>query len=483
MHFKMRRMTNTFFIFTAFLAAISVASCNETPTPADPEIPDDNDGKDTVEVVAEIQDKDIEGYFKASLSGADSLFGGNYKIRTDSVAENRDRVWGLWKEANGDFMEDKLPTPDDLVTSHEASHWTLPAELEPNAIMPFYYGTKGSAPGEGYPLFLYLHGSGSKYAEWSTGLQLCQTFDDSPSLYFIPQSPNTGDYYRWWQKAKQFAWEKLLRLAFVSGDVDPDRVYFIGISEGGYGSQRLASFYADYLAGAGPMAGGEPLRNAPPENCANIAFSLRTGADDNGFYRNTLTKNANRYFNILSMNHPGYYVHNIETIPGYGHSIDYYPTAPWLKTYVRNPYPKYVAWENFEMDGLYRDGFYNIAVLERSNPDASTRTFYEMTIEGNNIVMTVDEITYTTTESDPVYGIELWFEKSKTPSSKGRFIVYLCPELVDLDEEVTLTVNGKQVFKGIAQQDLRHIINSCATFFDPHRLYTAAIEVDLAEME
>lgn len=142
-----------------------------------------------------------------------------------------------------------------------------------------------------------------------------------------------------------------------------------------------------------------------------------------------------------------------------------------------------MAWENFEMDGLYRDGFYNIAVLERSNPDASTRTFYEMTIEGNNIVMTVDEITYTTTESDPVYGIELWFEKSKTPSSKGRFIVYLCPELVDLDEEVTLTVNGKQVFKGIAQQDLRHIINSCATFFDPHRLYTAAIEVDLAEIE
>lgn len=158
----MRRMTNTFFIFTAFLAAISVASCNETPTPADPEIPDDNDGKDTVEVVAEIQDKDIEGYFKASLSGADSLFGGNYKIRTDSVAENRDRVWGLWKEANGDFMEDKLPTPDDLVTSHEASHWTLPAELEPNAIMPFHYGTKGSAPGDK-----------ATACEWASGILIC----------------------------------------------------------------------------------------------------------------------------------------------------------------------------------------------------------------------------------------------------------------------------------------------------------------------
>lgn len=65
-----------------------------------------------------------------------------------------------------------------------------------------------------------------------------------------------GDYYRWWQKAKQFAWEKMLRLAFVSGKINPNKVYFFGISEGGYGSQRLASFYADYLAAAGPMAGG-----------------------------------------------------------------------------------------------------------------------------------------------------------------------------------------------------------------------------------
>ena len=37
------------------------------------------------------------------------------------------------------------------------------------------------------------------------------------------------------------------------------------------------------------MAGGEPLKNAPAENLGNTAFSLRTGAEDKGFYRDRLT--------------------------------------------------------------------------------------------------------------------------------------------------------------------------------------------------
>ena len=69
----------------------------------------------------------------------------------------------------------------------------------------------------------------------------------------------------------------------------PTAFYVFGISEGGYGSQRLASFYADYWAAAGPMAGGEPLKNAPVENCANMGFSFLTVPTITGFYRNILT--------------------------------------------------------------------------------------------------------------------------------------------------------------------------------------------------
>ena len=74
----------------------------------------------------------------------------------------------------------------------------------------------------------------------------------------------------------------------LSEEINPDAIFFIGISEGAYGSQRLASFYADYLAGAGPMAGGDLMANCPPENMANIAFALHTGGADYGYGRDEL---------------------------------------------------------------------------------------------------------------------------------------------------------------------------------------------------
>lgn len=105
-----------------------------------------------------------------------------------------------------------------------------------------------------------------------------------------------------------------------------------------------------------------------------------------------------------------------------------------------------------------------------------------MTISGNNITLKVDEVRYTTTETDPAWGIEMRFEKSKTPATRGKLTIYLCNELVDLSKSVKLTVNGKQVFSGVPEIRLEHMVNSCAQFFDPRRIYPAAIEVDLSKL-
>lgn len=424
----------------------------------------------------------ITTFFLDYLSGKTQSYTEGTSIALTDLRQEQQAVWEAWQKANQLFTEEKLAEFDKLENGNY-ERWQLPADLEPNAVMPYYWGTKGEAePENGWPLYIYLHGSGDKYSEWATGHTLCQKFDDAPSVYCIPQIPNMGNYYRWWQKAKQYAWEKMLRLAFVSGKINPDKVYFFGISEGGYGSQRLASFYADYLAGAGPMAGGEPLINAPVENCRNIAFSLRTGALDGGFYRNKLTQYTKDEFDRLEKQNPGYFVHNIKLEPGMGHGIDYTPTPVWLKQYTRNPYPKTVSWENFEMDGQYRKGFYNLAVKQRSNQDEKTRTYYEMEIQENNITLKVDEVTYKTIETDPNWGIQLKCKKSYQPAKTGKVIIYLCPELIDLDKTITLTVNGKKAFEGVVQPELKHLVNSCSTFFDPKRLYPAAIEVDLEKL-
>lgn len=424
---------------------------------------------------------DIERYFLNGLNGKTDIKTVNIKkkLNLSEVASARQQVWEAWKTANQRFEEDKLPV---LVpySGDNVYRWPLPATLEPDAVMPFYWGRKGeNKPDAGWPLFIYLHGSGPKDSEWAAGLSLSTQFDDAPSVYFLPQIPNEGAYYRWYQKAKQFAWERLLRQAFITGEFNPNRVYVYGISEGGYGSQRLASFYGDYWAAAGPMAGGDILRNAPVENCSNLAFSLRTGAKDYMFGRDSLTLQAAYLFDSLQSRYPGEFIHNIELIPGYGHGIDYFPTTPWLKHYVRNPYPLHVLWEDFEMDGNYRKGFFNIKVDERNGIEEKARTRYEMTIRGNDIDLRVDRVEYVVLTREPRWNIEIKTDKILTPLNEGKFTVYLCNELVDLNQKVRLTVNGKQVFYGKVKPELKHLVNSCATFFDPCRLYPAAIEVEL----
>lgn len=400
-------------------------------------------------------------------------------IKNKDIAQNQKMVWEAWCEANRELNEQKLAKPEDLQKGVKAS-WNLPEALEKNAVMPYYYGVKGSTAGK-LPLFLYLHGSGPKEHEWSTGLILGNRFQDGPSLYFIPQIPNEGDYYRWWQVAKQFAWEKLIRQALVEDNVDANRLYVFGISEGGYGSQRLASFYADYWAAAGPMAGGEPLKNAPIENCANIGFSFLTGADDTGFYRNTLTYYTQIAFDSAQLARPldadkrPLFVHRINLLPGMQHHIKYDLTTPWLKNFVRNPYPKTVLWEDYDMDGRHRSGFYNLQVL--ASP-TKNRTYYDMNIHNNVVTINIKEVEYTAVERDKHWGIEMRFNRIYTNAKGGRLRIYLNNELIDMKKPVTVIVNGKELYRKNVKANLQDMINSCTEYFDPYRVYPASIEVN-----
>ena len=183
--------------------------------------------------------------------------------------------------------------------------------------------------------------------------------------------------------------------------------------------------------------------------------------------------------------HPGLYEHKVEIIPGAGHGIDYRPTPVWLRKHTRNPYPKSVYWENFEMDGRYRDGFYNLYVDERSNADESQRTCYEMKINGNEVDVTVQLVSYepSVVGNDFGFPIALDFRKSYTPATTGRFTVYLNNELVDMSKPVTLRVNGQEVYRGVPQPTLDDMVNSCARYYERARIYPASVKVDLARMK
>lgn len=364
----------------------------------------------------------------------------------------------------------------DSLSKANVTTWTLPDSLEPNAKMNFYLGVKGDMPKDGYPVFLYLHGSGPREHEWANGLRLANMFQDGPSMYIVPQIPQEGAWYRWWQRSKQWTWERILRILMSMPEVDKNRIYVFGISEGGYGSQRLASFYADYWAAAGPMAGGEPLINAPVENLAHVPLSFLTGDKDFMFYRHLLTKTTGEKLDSMQRLFPNEYKHRVELIPDKGHSIDYTPTTPWLAQHKRNAQPRHFIWENLEMDGLKRNAFYNLQVLEETD---AYRTRYEFTANADNSIdIKVDGVKYNATWKDPHWGIDMLFSKDLTPAQHGNLRVFLSDQLVDLKKKVTVRINGKQVFCGKVKSSKKTRKLSQELWGDPMRDFKHAVEVN-----
>ena len=364
----------------------------------------------------------------------------------------------------------------DSLSKANVTTWTLPDSLEPNAKMNFYLGVKGDMPKDGYPVFLYLHGSGPREHEWANGLRLAKMFQDGPSMYIVPQIPQEGAWYRWWQRSKQWTWERILRILMSMPEVDKNRIYVFGISEGGYGSQRLASFYADYWAAAGPMAGGEPLINAPVENLAHVPLSFLTGDKDFMFYRHLLTKTTGEKLDSMQRLFPNEYKHRVELIPDKGHSIDYTPTTPWLAQHKRNAQPRHFIWENLEMDGLKRNAFYNLHVLEETD---AYRTRYEFTANADNSIdIKVDGVKYNATWKDPHWGIDMLFSKDLTPAQHGNLRVFLSDQLVDLKKKVTVRINGKQVFCGKVKSSKKTRKLSQELWGDPMRDFKHAVEVN-----
>ena len=473
------------------VASLTLLVCCAASMPASCKRPDHTA---TVSKLSVFFEQSLREQDKAVLDGRGAFI--NYEWNQPAAANvplkvrDIDRMsaltWEAWCQANKRVVaSDKagLPSLDPLAESQGAA-WTLPASLEPDATMNFYWGRKNDTADTTHtslPLFLYLHGSGPRDNEWATGKRLALWFDDAPSVYFIPRIPNEGAYYRWWQLAKQYAWERLLRLALCDPAIDPNRVYVFGISEGGYGSQRLAAFYADYWAAAGPMAGGEPLRNAPPENCANIGFSLLTGELDKGFYRNILTRRAKETFDslqqIASMNGDSLFIHPIGLQKGKGHGIDYRPDTPWLKTFRRNPWPKHVRWEDFAMDGRHRRAFYNISVEKRPTRNEDARTAYTMDITGDTIHLAISNVAYNVVERDPTWGIELKTTKQYSPATGGKVKIFLNRNLARIDKKIVVFVNGAKRFEGKPSVNMGNLTESCLLWGDPCRLFPAAITI------
>ena len=116
--------------------------------------------------------------------------------------------------------------------------------------------------GERRPVLFFLHGAGTRGADlgflagnvFFTSVVKLENF---PFIVIAPQCPADSTWFDHFPALKSLYAE-----AATADFADPDRVYLMGLSMGGYGTWQLAMSCPEYTAAAVPICGGGMYWNA-----------------------------------------------------------------------------------------------------------------------------------------------------------------------------------------------------------------------------
>ncbi len=222
--------------------------------------------------------------------------------------------------------------------------------------------------------------------------------------------------------------------------VDANRVYFAGHSMGGFGSWTLGAHHADRVAALGPAAGAP----TPYVNREGVIFDIEDGVVPN--LRNVpmrvyqsrddpkVPAEANqvavRKVEEAQERWGGYEDFEYIEEDGRGHAYPPGGGKDWLEAlskFERDPYPKKVVWQPWLS---WKRQFY---WLYWEQPEKSALVVAEV-VEKNLVRI-----------------------ESETKRLEGLWVL-LQPELVDIDGEVSVEVNGKVVWSGVPERKLSTLL-------------------------
>lgn len=381
-------------------------------------------------------------------------------------------VWNAYKEAAlQQGWDQALPEKPG-----EMKSWMKDGKLVPKVAdlgdktMPYVVLSKGNKPKSGWPMFICLHGGGANRAasgphswpvndrEWQAQMQLTTKVWDAPGLYVIPRMADDREG-RWYYGYNQVFFDRIIQQAILFNEVDPNRIFLMGISEGGYTAFRLGSMMADRWAGSCAMAAAEPIGNAPPENLRHVAFRCGIGEKDTMFNRHQLARDYFKRLRELETQHPGEYINFHDEQKGRGHGIDYQPGPKWLSKYTRNPVPKTITWTVIKQHDRHRNRLYWLS-LDNYQGELPLQLTAEA--KSNNTIKITAH-----TEQD-----------GQLIKAEGiNLRVYLNSSLGQLSQEITITVNGKEAFKGKVKPSMEALIQSTAERGDPEQVFPVVIKV------
>ena len=296
-----------------------------------------------------------------------------------------------------------------------------------------------AAPGE-RRLYISMHGGGGAPAQvndqqWQNQIQL---YVPEEGWYVAPRAP-TNTWNLWHESHIDLLFSKLIEDMVAKHGVDPNKVYLMGYSAGGDGVYQLAPRLADRF-GAATMMAGHP-NGSSADGLFNLPFRIYMGGKDAAFKRNEIAAKWKTKLEKLQKERGGY-EHKVTIYPEDGHWMKRKDAeaVPWMAGKTRNPWPKKVIWGK---SGTRAERFYWLGGAPKGVIEAEVKG-QEITITGAG----VDELS-----------------------------LYLSDELLNLDEPIQVTLDGKIVFKGQIERTKEAILTSLDKRLDRSMVATSILRV------
>ncbi len=316
---------------------------------------------------------------------------------------------------------------------------------------PYTLKAVGERPATGWALFIAMHGGGGAPQEvndsqWKV---MQRYYRDHPEvggyLYVALRAPN-NEWNGFYTGYVYPLIQNLLRQFLLFAEVDPNKLFLMGYSHGGYGAFAIGPKMPDRFAAIHASAAA-PADGAGPITLRNTPFSTMIGEKDTMYGRYKLIREFEKEVQTLRGDRTDIYPVSVQVIADHPHSglpdrdkiVQMYPS-------VRNPVPRELTWRL--TDNVIQDFFW----LRVPTPAAGKEV--NATCSNNRIVVT-------------------------TSTNVTEAALLLDTRLVDFKRPVTLEVNGKAARRKLLPS-LRTLCETLQRRADPELAFSVEVPLPLA---
>ncbi|KAA3605093.1 MAG: hypothetical protein DWQ01_21095 [Planctomycetota bacterium] len=256
----------------------------------------------------------LQAYFLASPEERDSW---QFSPQLDALllqkeGEVRRLAWQAYRQA---------PEHASLRRDFEAKRVRFQKHLSPYTVKEV-----GSKPASGWPLFIAMHGGGGAPQEVNDSQwKIMQSYYrdqldlEGGYLYLALRAPNNtwnGFYDNY---VYPLIHNLILQFTLFAG-VDPDRVFLMGYSHGGYGAFAIGPKMPDHFAAVHSSAAAPTDGESSPKTLGNTPFTYMIGEHDNAYGRLARCKAFDQEIQKLRGQRSDLYPVTMEYKAGHGHT-------------------------------------------------------------------------------------------------------------------------------------------------------------------